>query len=131
MPLEDDEDIARAICSEKGDEPRVSPSLMRGPNTSVSRLTIAPLEQTWEVFRRNVEKPPSRKLELIATINVGTLRGLGESYRPQPTKITVEAAPLEGYPSHAIIPNKLSRGLATKIVNALDRHYEKPENSRF
>ena len=124
MPLEDDENIARAICSEKGDEPRISPSLFRGPNTSVSRLSVIPLDETWEVFRRNVEKPPNRKLELIGEINVAHLKELGRSYEPSPMEITVEANPLEDYPSHAIVPPKLSRGLATKIVKALKIHSE-------
>lgn len=130
MPLENDEDIARAICSEKGDEPRISPSLMIGPHTSVSRLSIAPLDQTWEVFRKNVEKPPSRKLELIGTINVGELREIGNNYTARPTEITVEANPREDYPSHAIIPGKLSRGLATKIVRALKIHSKQSEGLR-
>lgn len=122
MPLENEEDIARAICSEKGDPLRISPSLMRGPNTSVSRLTIVPLDETWEVFRKNVENPPNRKLEKIGTINVGRLKEIGATYSPQPTSVTVEVDPLPGYPSHAIIPPKLSRGLATKIVNELNIH---------
>lgn len=124
MPLEAHEDIAKAIPSEKWDPENgeVSPSLFKGSRGSVSRLSITPLEETWDLFRLHVEKPPERKLERIGEINVGILQEIGENFEANPTQLSVEPDPLDGYESHAIIPEKVSRGLAVQIVIALKLH---------
>ncbi len=121
MPVEASEDIARAICTEKFDPVtgRVSTGLFRGFNISVSRLSICPLEETWELFRQRVEKPPERTLQRIGVINVGRLSNIGMTFKANPTALTVEPAPLEGYRSHAVIPEKISNGLATEIIKNL------------
>ena len=121
MPIDDSEDIARAICSDKFDPAtgRLSASLFKGAGTSVSRLSICPEEDTWDLFRRRVEKPPARTLERIGVINVGRLGGIGRSFAANPTMLTVEAKPLDDYPSHAEIPQKISRGLAFEIIRNL------------
>lgn len=121
MPIDSREDIARAICTDKFDPAtgEMSASLFKGTGTSVSRLAICPMEDTWDLFRQRVEKPPERTLERIGIINVGRLAEIGRSFAANPTAITVEAVPLEGYPSHAEIPQKISRGLAFEIVRNL------------
>ncbi|MEZ5305070.1 MAG: hypothetical protein R3F11_31170 [Verrucomicrobiales bacterium] len=126
MPVAVEEDIARAICSDKWDPETglLSPSLFKGQNTSVSRLAVTPLDETWRVFRSEVEKPPERTLARIGTINVGRLAEVGRSFADNPTALTVEPDPLEGYPSHAIIPQKISRGLANQILRELQLHSE-------
>src|SRR5206468_4989448 len=111
-----------AICSDKWDGQRLSPSLFKGKETSVGRLTITSLLNHWDVFRRFVEKPPERKLELIGQINVGKLRELGRMHKDAPVELTVEPDPLDGFPSHAVIPQNITRGLASKIVDALRIH---------
>jgi hypothetical protein len=60
-----------------------------------------------------------RTLERIGVINVGDLSKIGENFRASPTRLTVEAVPLEGYLSHAEIPEKISRGLANEILKNL------------
>ncbi len=124
MPIDASEDIARAICSDKFDPEtgEYSASLFKGARISVSRLSICPLENTWSLFRHRVEKPPERTLERIGTINVGRLGEVGGNYPSNPTVLTVEAVPLEGYPSHAEIPQKISRGLANEIIKNLTIH---------
>src|SRR5262245_5894092 len=122
MSVAPDEDIVRAICSDKWDGQRLSPSLFKGKETSVGRLAVTSLADHWDVFRRFVEKPPERKLELIGEINVGKLQELGRTYKNAPVELTVEPAPLNGFPSHAIIPQNITRGLASKIVDALRIH---------
>jgi hypothetical protein len=126
MPVGAEEDIARAICSDKWDPEtgELSPSLFKGTETSLSRLAITPLEHTWDLFRRHVEKPPARKLDRIGTINVGRLCEIGEAYKNGPTNLTVEPDPKEGYGSHAIIPQKITRGLANQILKDLIVHAE-------
>ncbi len=121
MPIEDSEDIARAICSDKFDpvSGEYSSSLFKGAHTSVSRLSVCPLEETWDLFRQRVENPPERTLNLIGVINVGRLNEIGRTFTANPTLLTVEAVPLEGYPSHAEIPQKISRGLAFEIIKNL------------
>lgn len=126
MPVSEEEDIARAICSDKWDPKTglVSASLFKGEEVSVSRLAITPLEETWALFRSSVEKPPERTLKRIGTINVGTLAEVGAKYENEPVKLTVEPNPLDGYPSHAIIPQKITRGLSNQILKKLTIHEE-------
>ncbi len=77
MPLDAREEIVRAVCTDKWDGTRLSPSLFVGENTSVSRLAITPLADHWDLFRQYLQKPPERWLELIAQINVGRLQKTG------------------------------------------------------
>lgn len=126
MPLSEEEEIVRAICTDKWDGQRISPSVFAGANTSVSRLTISPLADHWDLFRKGVEKPPERLLEEIAQINIGTLAEIGRSHSPA-TTITVEADPVSWNVAHAIIPQKLSRGLANRILQAVTIHSKPSE----
>jgi len=121
MPVDLSEDIAKAICSDKFDPAtgEISASLFKGAGSSVSRLSVCALEETWDLFRQRVEKPPERTLERIGAINVGRLGEVGRTYPDNPTELTVEAVPLEGYPSHAEIPQKISRGLSNEIIKNL------------
>jgi hypothetical protein len=70
------------------------------------------------MFRDHLEKPPERRLERIGEINVGQLQEIGRGYNPS-VYLTVEAKPENWNPAHAEIPQKITRGLANKIVNAL------------
>ena len=121
MPVEATENIVRAICSDKWDGERLSPSLFVGAGTSVSRLAIVPLEEHWDLFRNYVQRPPQRLLELIGEINVGFLQQIGRHNTP-PVELTVEPKPEDWNRAHAEIPEKISRGLANKIVPALRLH---------
>jgi hypothetical protein len=125
VSLAPDEDILRAICTDKWDGERLSPSLFKGKDTSVSRLALISLDDHWEMFRRNVQKPPERMLTLIGEINVGNLQELGATHET-PVALTVEQDPLDWNPAHAIIPQNITRGLANRIVHALKIHEEVP-----
>ena len=124
MPIGVEENIVRAVCTEQWDaaQQRLSPSLFKGQNTSVSRLAITSLEDHWEVFRLTVEKPPTRRLEFITQINVGALQQIGLGYQT-PTTLTVEPKPEEKNPAHAEIPENITKGLSRKIVSAVTRHF--------
>lgn len=121
-----EEDIARAICSNHWDSETklVSGSLFKGSGTSVSRLVITPLSDTWDLFRREVESPPERTLERIGTINVKILQTIGRNYEPARTELSIESKPLPGFESHAEIPQKITRGLSNEIIKALQIHSE-------
>jgi hypothetical protein len=121
MPLEPGENIVRAICSDKWDGQRLAPSLFVGAGTSVSRLAIFPLEEHWDLFRSYVQKPPQRLLELIGEINVGALQAIGRAHEPA-AELTVEAKPEDWNRAHAEIPQKITRGLANRILPALILH---------
>lgn len=121
MPLSPDENIARAICSDKWDGQRLAPSLFVGAGTSVSRLSMAPLEEHWDIFRQHVQRPPERLLEMIGEINVGRLQEIGRAHEPI-VELSVEPKPEDWNPAHAEIPQKISRGLANKILPELIRH---------
>ena len=108
----------------------MSASLFKRTDTSVSRLAITPLEDTWALFRSHVEKPPERILELIGTMNVGKFVKIGAEFKANPTELSVEADPLEDYESHAVIPQKISRGVANQIKNELELHREDTPRSR-
>ena len=121
MPIDPKEDIVRAICTETYDHERLSPSLFKGRNTSVSRLAIIPLEEHWEMFQKHVAKPPQRQLLMIGEINVLRLQELGETHEP-PNALTVEPRPEDWNPAHAEIPQKISPGLANRINSNLKLH---------
>lgn len=127
MPLASGEDVVRAVCTDKWDGERLSPSLFVGQNISVSRLAITPLADHWDLFRQYVEDPPERRLELIAQIQVGRLQSIGKAWNP-PVALTVEAKPEEWNPAHAEIPQRITRGLANKILPALQRHFLPPHH---
>jgi hypothetical protein len=120
------ENIARAICSNHWDPETnlISGSLFRGERISVSRLAVTLLEETWDLFRREVEAPPARTLERIGTINVGKMQAIGRDFAPSPTELTVEPRPRPGYESHAEIPQKITRGLSNEIIRSLEIHRE-------
>lgn len=122
MPVSPEESVVRAIPTEKYDGHRIAPSLFAGSNASVSRLAITPLADQWDLLRRQVERPPERLLALLGEINVGLLQRVGTEYAVRPTHLTVEPDPLPGFASHAVIPQAISRGLATEIVRHLIRH---------
>jgi hypothetical protein len=121
MPLDHAEDIVRAVCSDKWDGERLSPSLFVGEGLSVSRLALIPLSEHWRMFRDHVEDPPERRLEMITEINVGHLHQIGQTYAT-PTELTVEPKPDDWNPAHAEITQRITRGLANTIVPHLKRH---------
>lgn len=121
MALAAEEEFVRAICTDKWDGMRAAPSLFTGQDVSVSRLAITPLSEHWDMFRNHLEKPPERRLERIGEINVGRLQRIGQDYK-KPIGLTVEPKPEDWNPAHAEIPQKITRGLANQIVNALKLH---------
>lgn len=121
MPLEPIEDILRAVCSDKWDGERLSPSLFVGEHISVSRPALISLPDHWDLFRQYVQKPPERRLELIAEINVGLLQSIGREHNP-PVALTVEPKPVDWNPAHAEIPQRINRGLANRILPQLKLH---------
>jgi hypothetical protein len=129
MPAGPEEDIVRAICTDKWDGTHIAPSLFTGENVSVSRLAVIPLSEHWDMFRKHLEKPPERRLELIGEISVGRLQQLGRDYQRK-VELTVEAKPEDWNPAHAEIPQRITRGLATQIVNALKRHKPPPQGGQ-
>jgi hypothetical protein len=122
MPLIPSEDIVRAVCTDKWDGERLAPSLFVGERISVSRLAVVSLRDHWDLFRQYVEKPPERKLELIAEINVGRLQELGWNHNPS-IELTVEPRPESWNLAHAEIPQRITRGLANRILPCLKRHH--------
>jgi hypothetical protein len=135
MRLPRAEQIVRAICSDKFDRAngRVSPSLFKGPNTSVSRLAVIPLPQQWRKLAATVQQLPGRKLERLGEIGVGTLEDLGLNYvandTPKKIALSVVADPVPTNEAHAIIPENISAGLGSAICRALIFH-ELPEGFR-
>jgi hypothetical protein len=95
--------------------------LFVGQNISVSRLAVVPLADQWDLFREYVERPPERRLERIAEINVGHLQEIGRLRNPA-VELSVEPKPESWNPAHAEIPQNITRGLANKILPELKLH---------
>ncbi len=117
------ENIIRALRSSDWDpkNKRFSSDVLKGPNTSVGRLIILPLNDLFEIFHRELdrlERPPNI-VKWAGEINVGLLKHIGINYKNKPTKITVLPKPLISNPAHAEIPQKLSRPLCLKILEYL------------
>jgi hypothetical protein len=125
MPVAPNEDVVRAILTDKWDGERISPSLFRGQSISVSRLAVIPLADHWDMFRMRLESPPERRLERIGEINVGHLQQIGRDYTDA-IELTVEPNPEDWNQAHAEIPQKITKGLARKIVSALKLHNPPP-----
>jgi hypothetical protein len=68
--------------------------------------------------------PAACNSQVSGRINVGRLAEIGGNFKANPTVLTVVPMPLEGYPSHAEIPQKISRGLSNEIVRSLAMHRE-------
>lgn len=115
---EDHENILRAINEANWDasKNRGNSSLFKGPNTSVSRLSILSKSEIMDLFRTELRCP----VVCVGEINVGNLKQIGLLHD---FVITVEQDPLPTNPSHAEIPQKItSRKLAYAIIDALELH---------
>ncbi len=128
MILAAGEEIARALCSDKYDPVtgRISTSLFKGPNTSVSRLAIIPLSGQWRKLAATVQKLPGRRLEKIGVIEVESLRGLGAMHtangKPHPVTISIVAKREDWNEAHAEVVEKLPDGLCNTINKAPAQH---------
>lgn len=118
-----EENIVRAITSAHWDakKNRYSSDLFKGEGISVSRLTISSLEELFRIFHLQLDKPPNRMVTSAGEINVGRLQSIGRNYTPS-AELTVVPEPAAENPAHAEIPQKISRGLAFKIIEALIIH---------
>jgi len=118
----DHEDVVRAICSPHYDEKqdRVSKSLFRGSSISVSRLAVLPLERLVSIFQLELETE-EKPLWRLGEIGVGRLKELGITHST-PCALSVVPKPTRSNKAHAEIPQKISRGLANRIVADLKLH---------
>ncbi len=99
----------------------MSSSLFKGENISVSRLAVLPLDQLFEIFNRELVKPPERSVVGAGEINVGRLQQIGREFT-HPLELTVEHDPQPGNPAHAEIPQRISKGLSKRIIDELALH---------
>ena len=102
MPLPPEENILRAICTDKIDEGVISPSLFKGSNTSVSRPALIPLEDHWDLFRSHVQRPPERLLV-----------SLGEIYGKLPGKLKLSKLQIPVHQHRPFFPSARSNRATT------------------
>ena len=126
----DHEDVVRAITTAHWDprEQRISSSLFKGERISVSRLAVLPLAEILAIFDRELVKPPERSVLGAGEIRVGTLKEIGRDFQ-HPAELSVEEDPIPGNPAHAEIPQRISKGLSKRIVDALVLHRHGPSLS--
>lgn len=115
MILEGGEAIVRAICSDKFDGERVSPSAFVGDNVSVSRLAILPIEDLWQILAEEAASPPERTLMRLGKTTVGDVVTVGAESDPF-CELKVHADPTDTNPAHAEIRPKLTRGQANRLL---------------
>jgi hypothetical protein len=123
-----EEEIARAITSAHYDGERISSALFKGHDISVSRLAILPLSEIMVVFDHQLTKPdsdPPIKLLGAGLIDVGVLQDIGRNHI-SPVSLTVEIDPLPENPAHAVVPQKINRTLAKKIIDGLNYRWISP-----
>lgn len=115
-----EENIVRAIHQAWWDENgnRTESSIFKGENISVSRLSILGKDDLFKILHKQLDKSPNGIIIGLGEINVGKLKEIGKSF-VNPTEITVEEDPLPENPAHAEIPQKISRGLAKRIIREL------------
>lgn len=121
-----EESVLRAFYSPDEYDPvsgRISPSLFKRKNTSLSRLYILPLCKQWEIFRNVPTDPQVRRFEGFGEILVGKIKELGLNHS-QPRVLSVVEDPLDWNPAHAIVPERISESIAKQINSKLDRHLE-------
>ena len=125
----DTEVVFKAILLEHYDpeENRFSARLFKGPESSLSRLAIWTKRQIIDGFVDQVHRPPHRSLMGIGNARVGELKRICREYPDKPTKISVIEDPLDGTqsggiinPAHAVIPQKLSEGLARHLPQKIE-----------
>jgi hypothetical protein len=119
----EDEDVVRAITTAHWDpeEGRISSSLFKGEHISVSRLRILDLPLLMDLFDRELVRPPERSVRGAGEIRVGRLKQIGREFQ-HPADLTVEQDPTPSNPAHAEIPQRISKGLSRRIVDALVLH---------
>ncbi len=132
LQIPPEENIVRAIHFAWWDieADRKSSSIFKGENISVSRLAILSLIELFPIFHRQLDTSPNGKIVGAGEINVGNLQNIGREFVENPTEITVEEDPTKENPekrvvenpAHAEIPQKISRGLANKIIKELIFH---------
>lgn len=115
MILDGYEGIVRAICSDKFDGERVSPSAFVGDNVSVSRLAILPIEDLWQLLAEEASSPPERILMRLGKTTVADVVTVGAESKPR-CDLNVHADPTETNPAHAEIRPKLTRGQANCLL---------------
>jgi len=111
------EDILRAVSEAHWDGKRLDTDLFEGKGISVSRLSITDFPRLCKIFVETIKAPTVLTVE----INVGNLQDIGRAHNPS-KELTVEEDPvIPANPAHAVIPQRISTGLARKIVDAVIR----------
>ena len=119
MILAAEEAVVRAICNDKFDGERVSPSVFVGENVSVSRLGILSFEDLWTILAEEVSRPPERILKRLAKTTVSEIETVGSESDP-PFDLKVHAAPPETNPAHAEIRPRMTRGQANRLLKRVE-----------
>ena len=116
--LPPEEEIVRALTEAHWDKEhnRFSKAAFYSHNVSVSRLKISPLAALIELFRDNFPA-----LLKVGQINVGRLQELGRTHT-SPAEIQVIEDSRDDNPAHAIIPGRMSKTLARRVVANLHFH---------
>lgn len=132
LQIPPEENIVRAIHFAWWDieTDRKSSSIFKGENISVSRLTILSLIELFPIFHRQLDTSPNGIIIGAGEINVGHLQRVGREFIGKPMEITVEENPTKENsenktvenPAHAEIPQKISKGLANRIIKELILH---------
>ncbi|MNO98536.1 hypothetical protein D3C76_902840 [compost metagenome] len=140
--LDDTEVVARALFTPEWDErvKRGSPGCFKRNNTSVTRHAGLTFTQVVAYLKGDVEKPDKDVIVRgVGLISVKDVRSLGKTYQ-DPVHFDVISKPTPKNPAHAeVVPfteperttikRDVSRGLSSKISQALDIYVLAPDGS--
>lgn len=101
---------------------RKSPSIFKGSDISVSRLSIRTVNELFAIFHGKLDGSPNGRIVAGGEMNIGNLQKIGREYVHNRTALTVEKDPEADNPAHAVVPQKIRQGLAKVIVAALIIH---------
>lgn len=127
------ERVVRAVLENHYDKATniYSSDLFTGEGISVSRLAIKPYDEIVDIFLIELDKP-KRAVVGTGEISIGELQDIGLAHTDKPTKISVFPKPEKLNTAHAEVFQKISKGLAKKIIKKLDmkeiQHKSKRQN---
>jgi hypothetical protein len=130
--LRREEVVLRAIQETHLDEKqgRVSSSLFKGRDISLSRLAVLSTGEIFKILRRDLDKPANALIG-AAEVTVAVIEDAGGRDEAGKLIVRVVADPLLGSapnPAHAEIPQNLSKGTSRKIIKGISR-YVRPDGN--
>jgi hypothetical protein len=80
------------------------------------------VNELFAIFHQKLDGSQNGRIVAGGEINIGNLQRIGREYVNGRTELTVEQDPEDDNIAHAVIPQKITQGLANVIIAALVIH---------